>query len=65
MYSLFVFLVGGLWRYKEDDQSVTTAMDGTITNFSKHRVRELGTETPERSQPFRTDGIYGLGISGR
>lgn len=33
--------VGGLWRYKENDTSVTTVMQSTVANFSKHRVRTL------------------------
>lgn len=33
--------VGGLWRYKESDTTVTTVMENTTTNFSKHRVRKI------------------------
>lgn len=33
--------VGGLWRYKENDNSVTTVMESTVANYSKHRVRKI------------------------
>lgn len=34
----YIFIVGGLWRYNEEDSSVTSVMNGTLTNFTKQRV---------------------------